>query len=393
MKVGDVSSVSEVASVSSTTSADGSQRALVDVRGARKLFGSFEAVSDVSFTVREGTFTTLLGASGSGKTTMLRLVAGLENLDGGTILMNSRVVASARPSVHVPPEKRRGGFVFQSFALWPHMTVFDQVAYPLKVRRDRAQMRERVTSALSLVGLAHLADRYPSELSGGQQQRVSLARALVYEPAVLLLDEPLSALDAELRVYMRAELQSLHRRLGVTMIYVTHDQSEALSLSDEVLLMSAGKIIQRGSPRQIYDNPSNVETAKFVGGSNVLGGTVRGATGGSEVSIELDCGTTVTVATARLPDSLSGGSRVAGAVKPEDVVLESTEHDAGVNRIQAPVQHVSYSGSHTEISLDVLGEQFYVRTDKSAVVEVGVPLVAWLRSDTLCVFAEKNEEK
>src|ERR1700734_1189510 len=160
MKVGDVSSVSEVASVSSATSADESLRALVEVREARKLFGSFEAVSGVSFTVREGTFTTLLGASGSGKTTMLRLVAGLENLDGGTILMNSRVVASARPAVHVPPEKRRVGFVFQSFALWPHMTVFDQVAYPLKVRRDRAQMRERVTSALSLVGLAHLADRY-----------------------------------------------------------------------------------------------------------------------------------------------------------------------------------------------------------------------------------------
>jgi ABC-type Fe3+/spermidine/putrescine transport system ATPase subunit len=388
-----VSSVSEVTPMSSTTVPDGPSDALVDVRGARKLFGSFEAVSDVSFTVRTGTFTTLLGASGSGKTTMLRLVAGLENLDSGSILMNSKVVASARPRVHVPPEKRRVGFVFQSFALWPHMRVFDQVAYPLKVRRDRARMRERVMSALSLVGLAHLADRYPSELSGGQQQRVSVARALVYEPAVLLLDEPLSALDAELRVYMRAELQALHRRLGVTMVYVTHDQSEALSLSDEVVLMSAGKIIERGSPRQIYDSPTKVETAKFVGGSNVLSGTIRGAADSSDVSIALDCGTIVTVAAASLPGSLTGGSRVAVAVKPEDVVLESAKGDVEANRIQAQVQNVSYSGSHTEIILDVQGESFSVRTDKSMDVEVGTPLCAWLRSDALCIFAEKDEEK
>src|SRR5487761_1163298 len=227
----------------------------IEVTGLRKAFGSTAAVDTISFTVPDGTFTTLLGPSGCGKTTTLRMLAGLERPDGGEIRIGDSVVFSSESKKFVPVESRNVGIVFQSYALWPHMNVFDHVAYPLRVRRKRPEdIRRRVRSALELVGLADHMDRYPSEVSGGQQQRVALARALVLDPAVLLLDEPLSNLDAALRTSMRAELSRLHRETGVTTVYVTHDQSEALNLSDQILLMQTGEIVERGSPTEIYEN-------------------------------------------------------------------------------------------------------------------------------------------
>jgi ABC-type Fe3+/spermidine/putrescine transport system ATPase subunit len=365
--------------------------AQVEVINAQKRFGSFEAVAGVSFTVAQGSFTTLLGSSGSGKTTMLRLIAGLERLEGGTIRMSSRVVASSKPAVHVPPDKRRVGLVFQNFSLWPHMTVFDQVAYPLKVRRERTDMKTRVRNALSLVGLLDLAGRYPSELSGGQQQRVSLARALVYEPSVLLLDEPLSALDAALRVYMRAELQSIHRRLGVTIVYVTHDQSEALSLSDNIILMSRGKIIQQGTPRQIYDEPGNVETARFVGGSNVLSGSICGIEGSNRVRVKLNHGgSELEVNSSTLQGPPEVGAPVVIAVKPEDVDLGMSLPGDRAITLQPEVQNVAYIGSHTEITLNVDGETFLVRTDKSTDIRVGASLPICLPAACVRVFNDSQ---
>ncbi|BCB90040.1 ABC transporter ATP-binding protein [Phytohabitans suffuscus] len=341
----------------------------VEVTNARKVFNGFEAVSDISFTVPAGSFTTLLGASGSGKTTMLRLLAGLERLDGGTIRMDSTVVASARPATHVAPEARRVGFVFQTFALWPQMTVFDQVAYPLKVRRQRERLRERVRDALALVGLAELADRYPSELSGGQQQRVSIARAIVYEPKVLLLDEPLSSLDAELREYMCYELQRLHRRLGLTMVYVTHAQSEALTLSDQVIVMARGKILETGTPRQVYERPKCLETAGFVGGSSVLRGVVAERSGQDGVRVRLDCGGQLWVSPRGVTGDAAVGAAVALAVKPEDLAVAPDGADR--NCLEATVEAVAYVGSHCDLSLELGGERFRARTSKSTDANVG----------------------
>jgi iron(III) transport system ATP-binding protein len=368
------------------TTAVAESAGVVEVTNARKKFGDFEAVSDISFTVPAGSFTTLLGASGSGKTTMLRLLAGLERLDGGTVRMNSTVVGSASPPVHLAPEERRVGFVFQTFALWPQMTVFDQVAYPLKVRRQKERLRERVRDALALVGLTELADRYPSELSGGQQQRVSIARAIVYEPQVLLLDEPLSSLDAELREYMCYELQRLHRRLGLTMVYVTHAQSEALALSDQVIVMARGKILETGTPREVYERPKCVETAGFVGGSSVLRGVVTEAAGPEGAPIRLDCGGELWVSPEGL--NTTPGTRVAVAIKPEDLTV--VPDSAGRNCLEATVEAVAYVGSHCDLSLELGGERFRARTSKFTEVSVGDGIRVRVDQQAIRVFPAES---
>ncbi len=236
-----------------------------------KVFGKVVAVDHVSFEVRHGEFLTLLGPSGCGKTTTLRCVAGLEVPTSGEIYIGDRLVSAPAKGVHVPPEKRNVGMVFQNYALWPHMTVFDNVAYPLKVRKvPRREIRERVLKALELVGLKGFENRYPHQLSGGQQQRVALARALVMEPEVLLLDEPLSNLDAKLRERMRFELRDLQKRLGITVIYVTHDQAEAMAMSDRIAVMNAGRIEQIGTPYEIYMHPANKFVADFIGKANFI---------------------------------------------------------------------------------------------------------------------------
>src|SRR3989440_8361675 len=236
-----------------------------------------KAAQDVTFTVPEGKLFTLLGPSGCGKTTTLRSIAGLERPRVGEIAVNDRVVYSSSKGIFVMPNRRGFGMVFQSYAIWPHMTVFENAAFPLQVgekRRSRQQIRDKVTRVLNAVQLDHLADREATKLSGGQQQRLALARALVMEPQLLLLDEPLSNLDAKLRERMRFELKRLQRELRITTVYVTHDQSEALALSHSIAVMNDGFVVQVGTPRQIYEQPHNQFVADFVGTTNFIGGTV-----------------------------------------------------------------------------------------------------------------------
>ena len=232
--------------------------------------GSVRAVDEINFSVPTGSVLTLLGPSGCGKTTTMRSIAGLERPDGGTITVGERVVYSVPQRINLRPNQRHVGMVFQSYAIWPHMTVFDNVAYPLKGQTDKATVQERSMTALRLVGLGHLADRRAPNLSGGQQQRVALARALVAEPEVLLLDEPLSNLDAKLRDQMRKEIRELQQKLGITTLYVTHDQSEALAISDYVAVMSQGQIIDFGEPERIYSRPASRLVAEFIGMANVV---------------------------------------------------------------------------------------------------------------------------
>lgn len=240
--------------------------AFLEIDGVRKSFGSVQVLKGVDLSVEQGTFVALLGSSGCGKTTLLRIIAGLERTSAGKVVIDRQDVT------HLPPEDRFLSMMFQSYALFPHMTVLENTRYPLRMRRKGAvtEQRAQAREALALVKLDHLVDRYPNELSGGQQQRVALARAIVSEPRILLLDEPLSNLDARLREDMQIELQQLHRRLGITTIFVTHDQEEALSLADRVILMRGGGIIRDDPPSKIYDEPRSAYAADFLGSANIF---------------------------------------------------------------------------------------------------------------------------
>ena len=254
----------------------------VELRHVSKRFGRVTAVDDFSLVIAPGSFLTILGPSGCGKTTILRMIAGLEEPDTGEIVIGDRVVFSAVKGFLVPPSQRGLGMVFQSYALWPHMTVFQNVAFgPELAQWPRRQVKDRVGQVLSDLQLAGLEDRYPQEMSGGQQQRVALARMLALQPEIFLLDEPLSNLDARLRVDMRSELKRLHRETGATVIYVTHDQLEALTMSTHVAVMKDGRLVQLASPEVVYHQPATLFVADFVGNPkiNLLEATVRGGTG------------------------------------------------------------------------------------------------------------------
>jgi iron(III) transport system ATP-binding protein len=249
--------------------------ASVRLEGLRKSFGSVIALQDISIAFADGAMTAVLGPSGCGKTTMLNLIAGFIEPDAGTIRFGDRLIADAAAGIAVPPNRRDLGMVFQSYALWPHLTIGENVAYGLKMRRvPRAEREQAARRALGRVRLDGLAGRYPHELSGGQQQRAALARALAYAPQILLFDEPLSNLDAQLREEMRAELKEIHRSVGVTALYVTHDQTEAMALADTIVVMSAGEILQVGTPRALYEEPADVRVARFVGQANIFDAVV-----------------------------------------------------------------------------------------------------------------------
>lgn len=308
---------------------------MISVEGLTKSYGDrgsgVAAVNELSFEVKEGEFYTLLGPSGCGKTTTLKCVAGLERADHGTIRLGDTVVVSDR--VFVPTHRRDIGMVFQNYAVWPHMNAFDNVAFPLRSlgrSRSRKKMEQQVLEALELVNLRGLEDRMATQLSGGQQQRLSLARALVREPRVLLLDEPLSNLDAKLRESMRIEVSLIQRRLGITALFVTHDQAEALAMSDRIAVMRDGKIVQEGSPRAIYHEPADEFVASFVGSTNLIHGVVTeglrrdDAQEGGLTEVETPLGT------LKCGRRATGASRsVVVAVRPEDVVVhEATSTDA-----------------------------------------------------------------
>lgn len=332
--------------------------------------GGVQAVRGISFEVGEGEFYTLLGPSGCGKTTTLRSVAGLEKPDGGKIAIGHDVVYSSAEKIAVPVHRRGIGMVFQSYAIWPHMTVFDNVAFPLKHSNNwkgsRTELRGRVLKALGLVQLDGLADRPSPFLSGGQQQRVALARALVYEPRLLLLDEPLSNLDAKLREEMRVELRQLVARLNITTLYVTHDQTEALTLSDRVAVMNQGSIIQEGPPRTIYLKPQDPFTANFIGKTNLFDGTVISAKGAEGCGvIETPLGKLF----CHLPNGLTAGDAVHVMIRPEGVHLLELGAEGKNNLIQGEVEFVTFQGDSVEYQVRIADHRCRVKTD--SLTEIG----------------------
>jgi putative spermidine/putrescine transport system ATP-binding protein len=307
----------------------------LELTGVQKSFGDFKAVEDFNLAAEKGEFVSFLGPSGCGKTTTLRMIAGFEQPSAGRITINGEDVTNR------PPNRRNVGMVFQSYALFPNMTVAQNIGFGLRVRKKPAdQIRKRVDELLGLINLPDNGSRYPYQLSGGQQQRVALARALAFEPQVLLLDEPLSALDAKIRVALRHEIRSIQRQLGITTVYVTHDQEEALSLSDRVVVMSQGRMEQVGTPFEIYNFPSTAFVASFVGTLNVLTGSVVDA-GRGELTI---AGQPVRVAR---PFEGAAGREVRVALRPEMVSL-GTGGD-GENRLTGKVVDVSFLGSIVRI--------------------------------------------
>jgi len=316
----------------------------VRAAGLVKTFGTVGAVNDLSFEARAGEFLTLLGPSGCGKTTTLRLVAGLERPDRGEIHVGDRPLSSAASGLFVPPERRGMGMVFQSYAIWPHMTVFENVAFPLQeLRVPRAEIRERVMTILATVGLGDLHGRPAPMLSGGQQQRVALARALVSNPQVLLLDEPLSNLDARLREEMRFELRDMQAKLGITSIFVTHDQAEAMTLSDRIVVMNAGRIEQEGSPEDVYQRPTTRFVMDFLGRANHLPARIVRADDGSCMAEVEDSGFCMPLGGL---DAWQDGQEVLLAFRPEAVEARAAERDGvwvGVVRSSVYVSgHVEY---------------------------------------------------
>ncbi len=313
------------------------------IRNLTKRFGDLAALRNFDLDVQGGEFISLLGPSGCGKTTALNCLAGLLEPDDGEIVLDGASVA------RTPPERRRFGMVFQNYALFPHLTVGRNVAFGLEMQRaPRAQIGERVDRVLGLVRLLDQRDKYPARLSGGQQQRIAIARAIVTEPRLMLMDEPLSNLDAKLRIEMRTEIRRIHRALGLTTIYVTHDQEEALSLSDRVVLMQQGLIRQVGTPREVYIEPASAYAASFLGARNLLPVRVVAATGdGQEIQIETESG--VPLAGAARSAFALGDSAIA-AIRPEHVVLLA-EGRGGDNTISGRVETVEFVGNSIEVSV------------------------------------------
>jgi iron(III) transport system ATP-binding protein len=345
------------------------------------------ATHGIGFEVPEGKFFTLLGPSGCGKTTTLRSIAGLERPATGEISVDGATVYSSTRGIFVPPHKREFGMVFQSYAIWPHLSVFKNAAFPLTTgnhrhgRLSRRQIEERVMRVLAAVGLEDQAGKEATKMSGGQQQRLALARALVMEPRLLLLDEPLSNLDAKLRERMRFELKRMQRELGVTSIYVTHDQSEALALSHEIAVMESGRIVQIGAPRDIYQHPANKFVADFVGVTTFIEARVCGA-GATADSYEVTAGFGRLSVRSHTP--LAAGSNVLVSVRPEDVRLSESQPpaDAGSgNVIAGNVRGKVFLGECIDYQVEVAGQLLLARAHPSFNVMVETPVYVQLAAD------------
>jgi iron(III) transport system ATP-binding protein len=339
---------------------------LLNVASLVKRYGDHMAVNAINFTVRQGEFFTLLGPSGCGKTTTLRLLAGLETPDAGEIMLAGRCLAAPSRGVLVPADKRDMGMVFQSYAIWPHLTVFENVAFPLRARRQpKTVIEKRVREALELVGLGGLEQRGATELSGGQQQRVALARAIVYTPALLLLDEPLSNLDVKLREQMRSELHALHRRLNLAVVYVTHDQGEALALSDRIAVVNQGRLEQVGTPVELYERPSTRFVGDFLGRTVVLDGILRNETGGSWIDVH---------GQGRISPPPGGtfrdGQRLRVLSRPEDITLLPTG-EVDCNKVKGRVDNVAYMGDHLEYTIMAAGRTLVLPATKKERYPVG----------------------
>jgi iron(III) transport system ATP-binding protein len=342
--------------------------AQISIRGLAKRFDTQNAVHRLDLDIADREFVTLLGPSGCGKTTTLRLLAGLAAPDAGEISIDGRVVSSPR---HVlPPERRQMGMVFQSYALWPHMSVFENVAFGLTLKRvPRSDVQSRVERALAMVGLEGLGKRMPNALSGGQQQRVALARSLVTEPSILLLDEPLSNLDAKLRERMRIELKELHRRTGITFVYVTHDQAEAMVLSDRIAVLNGGLLQQYAAPRTLYEHPANRFIADFMGAANLLAGVVEkpslvagspGAVGLGSLRLE-----------ALLPADAIKDKAVTIMIRPEDIAIARDAPTCDRNSLPGIVVGSNFLGSLVDYFVETDGRVLHVQVQRGTTFERG----------------------
>jgi putative spermidine/putrescine transport system ATP-binding protein len=307
--------------------------------------GTNIVVKRLNLDIRKGEFLTMLGPSGSGKTTSLMMLAGFEMPTSGTILLDGK------PIEKLPPHKRNIGVVFQNYALFPNMTVAENVAFPLQMRNvSKADQKDQVRGALDMVQMGQFASRRPAQLSGGQQQRIALARALVFKPSLVLMDEPLGALDKQLREHMQLEIKHLHEKLGISIVYVTHDQSEALTMSDRIAIFNDGVVQQLGSPTDIYENPSNPFVARFIGDNNALPGKIESVEG-SECRVHLDGADHVV--RARATPSIRAGGRTTLSIRPERIHINPKNDNDNI--AAAVVQEVIYLGDHVRVRVSALG--------------------------------------
>ena len=366
----------------------------VSLRNISKTFaGGTQAVDDLSLDIQPGEVFTLLGPSGCGKTTTLRMVAGLEapDSDGGTIEFGDRPIVDTSRKLFVPPEKRQIGMVFQSYAIWPHMTVEQNVGYPLRLRKmSRSESHQRVANALELVGLEGMEKRPAPMLSGGQQQRVALARALVYEPEILLLDEPFSNLDAKLREQMRLEVKLLQKKLQITVLFVTHDQVEALSLSDRIAVMNFGQVQQVGVPKELYESPANAFVRDFLGKTLLLSGEIQSSNQQGQVAIALD-GTPNCVLFGRgnKTQDLAPGVAVHVAVRPEDVDMVDPQGDGELPQgvVRGTIRTTLFTGDRTEYQVEVEGQgSLLLYGTRQHIFGEGSPVWLRMQSETVSVW-------
>jgi iron(III) transport system ATP-binding protein len=353
-------------------------------------YGATEVVHGISFAVHEGELVTLLGPSGCGKTTTLRCVAGLEPTFGGSISLDGRVLSDRK--THIAPERRDINMVFQSYAIWPHMTVFNNVAYGLRIRSfTRNEIRERVMTTLEMVGLADYAERFGTELSGGQQQRVAVARAVITEPRLLLFDEPLSNLDAALRERLRFEMVELQQKIGTTALYVTHDQDEAMSMSNRIVLMNGGRIEQIGTPRDVYSRPVSRFAAELVGRSNFLTGIVQSITA-NRARVMLGEELTVTASLTSFAPAPSIGQQVTLFVRPESLTIREGTSSADVENVwRARLTLVSYVGSRLDCRAESAGHRLRLVAQPTANVHVEDVVDIGCDASELIVLADDAE--
>jgi len=356
--------------------------ATLEIKDLTKKFGDFTAVDSMNMTVAEGEMIALLGGSGCGKTTTLRMIAGFTEPTAGAILVDGKNVAK------IPPYKRNIGIFFQNYALFPHMTVFENVAFGLKLQKlPKAEIRKRVEDILSLVKLTGFDGRYPRELSGGQQQRVALARALVTRPSILLLDEPLSNLDAKLRIEMQVEIKRIQKELGITTIIVTHDHEEAVSLADRVVVMHAGKILQMGSPQEIFDHPISPFVADFMGFSTFIHGTLGAPKDGKRPVL---CSGHTLYVTETAAQGLMDGTPCTLTVRSENIRLAEAE---GENTVSGDVQSVTYKGHNTRLEITgCFDETVYAAISEYMESEHGRHVLVQLPCERICIYKKDVEE-
>jgi len=360
------------------------QGGALSIRRLRKRFGSVTAVEALDLEMSAGEFVSLLGPSGSGKTTTLALVAGFQRPDAGSIHLSGRNITQ------LPTYQRNIGLVFQNYALFPHMSVEQNVGYPLRMRRvSRAERERRVADALQLVQLSGLVNRYPRELSGGQQQRVAVARATVYQPPLLLMDEPLSALDKALREDMQIEIRAIHRDLGTSILYVTHDQEEALGMSDRIVLMNHGRVVQIGTPQEIYTRPSSLFAASFIGHSNFLKATVEGSDGSDLTSVRLSNGALIRATPSQ---GVSPGQSVLVLIRPEDIRLGDA--GSGEDQLGVRLTDVRYFGKRYRCQGRFeTGDACTLEISPSEgleLIESGVGNIRWISADAVIIPTDGN---